>query len=139
MRRVREYEIWSSPGCFTVDPSVIATEVAKELGFSGEVITLHNQLPDQTDCENLSIGLVEHELSIDDLAEFCSAFGYPFDLNNSTVAYHFLNYSYGKSLAWIHLDEKDDHDAVRARICMTVRRKGLALVDPETLMCLIFD
>lgn len=49
-----------------------------------------------------------------------------------------MNYSYGQTLAWIHLDEKDDHDTEQFRIYVVVRRKGLALVDQENLFCLVY-
>jgi hypothetical protein len=139
MRRIREYEIWNCPGCPTVDPSSIVAEVAMELGFTDRAIVPHNQLPSALDCENLRMSLSEGELFIDDLAQFCSTSGYSVDPDNPAVAYHFLNYSYGQCLAWIHLEEEDDDDARHFRMYMAARRKGLALVDPEDLLCLFFN
>jgi hypothetical protein len=138
MRRVREYEIWNCPGRVTVDPDDIVAEIASELGLGRETIIPHHEVPDATNCENLRIALAERELSLDDLVKFCSVSGYSTNSDDATVAYHFLNYSYGQTLAWIHLDEKDDHDTERSRIYVVVRRKGLALVDQENLLCLVY-
>lgn len=138
MRRVREYEIWNCPARITVEPDSIVAEIASELGLGSETIIPHHQVPDAIDCQNLRTALAERELFSDDLAKFCAASGYSVNPNDPTVAYHFLNYSYGQSLAWIHLDEKDDHDAERSRIYVVARRKGLALVDPENLLCLFY-
>jgi hypothetical protein len=138
MRRVREYEIWNCPGRVTVAPDNIVAEIASELGFDRETIIPHHGVPDAVDCKKLRIALVERELSLHDLTKFCSASGYPTNPDDPTVAYHFLNYSYGQTLAWIHLDEGDDHDAERSRIYFVARRNGLALVDPENFLCLYF-
>lgn len=138
MKRIREYEIWNCPGHPTVDPANIAAEVARELGFTSETIVPHNQVPGPADCQKLAIALAERELSADDLAKFCSMSGYALDPDDPTVAYHFLNSAYGQSLAWVHLEEIHDDDATRSRIVLTVRRKGLALVDPENLFCFVF-
>jgi hypothetical protein len=113
-------------------------EIANELGFGSETIMPLHQVPDHVDCENLKMALAERELSLNDLAKFCSASGYSLNPDDPTVAYHFLNYSYGQRLAWLHLDERDDHDAMRSRIYMVARRKRLALVDPENLLCLVY-
>jgi hypothetical protein len=140
MRRIREYEIWNRPGRITVDPDPIVAEIANELGLSSETIIPHHEVPDSVHCENLKIALAERELSYDDLAKFCSASGYPVSPDDPTVAYHFLNHSYGQTLAWIHLDEKDAHDVERSRIYMAAWRRGLALVDAHNLLCLaLFD
>lgn len=138
MRRVREYEIWNCPGRITVEPDSIVAEIASELGLGSETIMPHHEVPDPVDCENLKIALAERELSSDDLAKFCSASGYSVNPDNPTIAHHFLNYSYGQSLAWIYLDEKDDHDAEHSRIYVMARRKGLAFVDRENLLCLVY-
>ena len=138
MKLVREYEIWSTPGSPTVDPASTVAQVAKELGFAGEVIIPFNQVPEPVDCQNLNMAMAERELSIEDLADFCSSTGYSLNLDDPNLAYHFLNYSFGQRLAWVHLDAKDDHDAVRARIFSVARRNELALVDPEDLACVFF-
>lgn len=138
MRRVREYEIWSCPARITVDPDSIVAEIASELGLGSETIIPHYQVPGAVDCQNLRIALAERELFSEDLAKFCSASGYSVNPDDRTVAYHFLNYSYGQSLAWIHLDEKDDHDVERSRIYFIARRKRLAIVDRENLLCLVY-
>lgn len=138
MRRVREYEIWNCPGRMTVEPDSIVAEIASELGLGSETIVPHHQIPGEVDCENLRVALAERELSSDDLAKFCSVSGYFVNPNDSVVAYHFLNYSYGQSLAWVYLDEEDDHDGGRFRIYVAARRNGLALVDPDNLLCLVY-
>lgn len=138
MRRVREYEVWNCPGRTTVAADSIAAEIASELGLGDKTIIPHHQIPDLVDCQNLKTALAERELLSDDLAKFCSMSGYSVNLDDPTLAYHFLNYSYGQSLAWIHLDEKDDHDSERSRIYLVARRKGLALVDPENLLSLVY-
>jgi hypothetical protein len=138
VRRVHEYGIWNSPGRITVNPDSIVAEIASELELGSETIIPLHQVPSEVDCQNLRVALAERELSSDDLAKFCSASRCSVNLDDPTFAYHFLNYSYGQSLAWLHLDEKDDHDAERSRIYVVARRKGLALVDQENLLCLVY-
>ncbi|MBU6953626.1 hypothetical protein [Hahella sp. HN01] len=105
LQAIFELEIWSQPGgcCNATQGLEIEKLLKKELPSSIDFIVGHDFSPNNIDVENLSISMQEKELKESNFKSFCIQRGLSPDLNDSESAARFLEYSYGRLLAWVHL------------------------------------
>ena len=97
-----------------------------------------NVIPDQTDAENLAIAFEESELEKEDFLIFCEANDLAVNPEDFNSACRFLEYSYGRRLAWLHIPEDKDVQECLGRVVLWIRLKNLVVVDPDSLCCLVF-
>jgi hypothetical protein len=131
VRRVREFEAWSSPG------QVLSSECGKDLqekiwnsGIPKDVFLGLSAIPDQTDCENLKAAFEMGELKLSDFEGFCALNALSPDVDEAESAMKFLEYSMGRPLAWIHIPE-DDTDQLLSKLTDILKLFGHIVVDPE--------
>lgn len=132
MRRVRELEAWSTPGKLL--SSNYGKDLAQEfwsLGVSRNVYLGLDDIPDQTDIENLRLAIEAGELAVEDFKRFCKAYSLPPNLESAESSCKFLEYSLGRRLAWIHLPQGSNSQMLQDLISM-LRDRGHLVVDPES-------
>jgi hypothetical protein len=136
---VRELEIWGAPGeeLEREESDRLIGQIASELGLPEMALIPYHSIPDKTDVENLSICLLEGELTLEAFTRFCHLRGLNVDLADEEVASKFLIFSFGQKLAWLHLSMEYDNDKQLVSISSRLKRHSLALIDPESLVCLI--
>ncbi|MBV1777397.1 hypothetical protein KSF73_16875 [Burkholderiaceae bacterium DAT-1] len=138
MISVREMELWTSPGKLYADsfPAEVGKSFSTELPLASNIFIALNSVPDEIDSENLLIAFEEGELAVGDFKRFCMLAGFECDEYNHLSACRFLEFSYGRKVAWIHLPESTDSESELKLIAAWTREKGLALVDPDELYCI---
>lgn len=134
-----ELELWSLPG-FAIPPMdghQTAAECQMALGLpSGIVLGLSN-IPDKTDCENLLLAFDGGEVCQSDFLSFCADLSLPQDIQNPESAAHFLSYSFGKSLAWLHIPATSEGALQAASIINWASKVSLCVVERTELYCLL--
>lgn len=138
MRVVRELELWSEPGRMISDSSLAKLK----LSFEGEfklvgVFLCLSSIPGQTDVDNLVIAFEEGELLRTKFRIFCEAAGLEEHELNKESACKYLEFEYGRKIAWLHIPEALSTSMYLCSIARWSRRNRLALVDPDDLCCLV--
>lgn len=138
MKKVCELELWSKPnanlpedvGLSLVKKAIIELELDK-------IIVGLSFLPDSTDVENLKICLAEKELDIFQFKSYCSKNNLSNDLNNAESAALFLEYEYGRPLAWIHIPTDVCLEETIQKIKNWAKKSDSIIIEPEDFYCLI--
>lgn len=89
-------------------------------------------IPDSTDCENLYSAIESGELTRDYFGTFCSAHELPDNLQSEESA-KFLEYMWGRCLAWIHMPD-DAESTLLPLIAKELAKRGHFVIDPESGM-----
>jgi len=139
MNYVRELEVWGYPGnqISLEECDRLIASIANELSLPENTLIPYHSIPDVTDVENLSIGLSERELTLDDFVQFCTKKGIFANLADSNSANEFLTLWYGQKLAWLHLPQQLDTDLYLAKVYGKLKERHCSLIDPDSLVCLI--
>ncbi|HET8730831.1 MAG TPA: hypothetical protein VFM34_06945 [Moraxellaceae bacterium] len=139
MDRVIELEVWSQPEVIlTADAGHEFTAGFPKTALpKGAVLLGLSSVPDRVDSENLKVGLTEGELKVSDFKEFCRKRGFQFDLDDVEAASAFLEFSYGRKMAWLHIPEHAFDCAELAHMVAALRRIGFVLVDPDAISCFL--
>lgn len=104
MQRVVDLELWSPPKRVVVpmDGKAVAEKCRAATHLPEEAILGLSFLSDETDIQNLAIMLANGESSKHEFEEFCASQALPADPRNATSAAHFLAFTEGQALAWLH-------------------------------------
>jgi hypothetical protein len=90
-------------------------------------------ISDSTDCENLYSAIESGELTRDSFGRFCSAHELPDNLQSEKSSAKFLEYMWGRCLAWIHMPE-DAESTLLPLIAKELAKRGHFVIDPESGM-----
>jgi hypothetical protein len=129
VKRVHEFEAWSTPG------KVLASNYGKtlqlefwRLGIPQEVFLGLDSIPDQTDCDILRIAIERGELTKSDFEKFCAEYSLLGDLSDAESACRFLEFTEGRCLAWIHIPEGEEAN-ILPQVTALLRERGHIVVD----------
>lgn len=137
MKTVIEIEIWSSPG------GLLPPDYGKRLqedfwaeGIPRDVVLGLNSIPDETDSENLRLSLEAGELAESDFRVFCEQNKFAPDVADCRSAAAFLEYSFGRPLAWVHIPD-GEYGSLLPNIRARAKALGLILVNPDQIACIL--
>lgn len=105
MQEIFELEIWSKPGSCIGDSEGLKIEflLKKQIPSESEFVIGHNFSSGGVDVDNLALSLKEGELKEADFKVFCAQRKLPLNLGDCNSAARFLEFNYGRLLAWINL------------------------------------
>ncbi|QHE86274.1 hypothetical protein [Hydrogenophaga sp. BPS33] len=134
MRRVREFEIWSKRR--ELLPADFGKALAVRLwalGVPEHVVLGLNFIPDETDSLNLKSMIEDGELTLEEFVIFCKENSLVQNISSVVSAGLYLEYCFGRCLAWIHFPEDCSQESF-VKLVRMVELQGCRVVDPETLM-----
>jgi len=137
---VIELELWSRPSSNLppeIGKDVVAPRCSSDLNLPEGVVLGLSEIPAPIDSQNLTACLATGELSRDDFHEFCVQNGLEANVCAINSAAKFLEHSYGRVLAWVHLTESPDGVEIGQRINAWAHSKGYCLVEPFRNYCFL--
>ncbi|WP_328190281.1 hypothetical protein [Marinobacter sp. OP 3.4] len=139
MKRVIELELWSTPGrC--LDPELgkdLDAEAVREADLPRDVVLGLSFIPDQAHVEFLRVALAEREIAERDFRVFCDFRGLDPDPGLPFSAARFLEFMYGRPLAWVHLPESEEGAVYFMRLNRWARARDLCLQEPHAGYCFV--
>ena len=132
-RRVIELELWSRPSFILpmdIGKQEIAPRCINDLKLPEGVVLGLSEIPDPIDSKNLGTALASGELSRQEFDGFCARNGLEGEVSSIDSAAKFLEYVYGRGLAWVHLTASDEGVAMGQRINAWAHSEGYCLVEP---------
>lgn len=135
-----ELELWSRPTTSLppeIGKLVIGPQCSRELGLPEGVVLGLSDIPDPIDSQNLETSIAGGELSWMAFSEFCVKNGLDENVGTADSAAKFLDFSYGRPLAWVHLVESTDGFEMGQRINEWAHSEGYCLVEPHGIFCLL--
>lgn len=137
---VIELELWSRPSSSLppeIGKLVVGPRCSGDLGLPAGVVLGLSEIPDPIDSQNLDTSLAAGELSRKEFDEFCVQYGLEANVGAVDSAAKFLEYSYGRPLAWVHLTASTDGVEMGQRINTWAHSEGYCLVEPHGIFCLL--
>jgi len=134
-RRVIELEIWSRPSANLpreIGKLEIGPRCTDELKLPEGVVLGLSEIPDPTDARRLDMTLAAGELSWKEFDEFCGQNGLEASVGSVDSAARFLEYAYGRGVAWVHLPATEEGIAMGQRINAWAHSEGYCLVEPHS-------
>lgn len=132
-QRVIELEIWSRPS-FNLPQEIgkqaIGPRCTDELKLPEGVVLGLSEIPDPVHALNLGMSLAAGEVSRQAFDEFCSQNGLEKNVSSIASAAKFLEYTYGRGLAWVHLPATAEGVSLGQRINAWAHSEGYCLVEP---------
>ncbi len=132
-RRVIELELWSRPSSNLppeIGKLVIGPRCTSDLKLPEGVVLGLSEIPDPAHSTSLGMTLAEGELSRQEFDEFCARNGFEANVSSINSAARFLEYAYGRGLAWVHLPATEEGIAMGQRINAWAHSEGYCLVEP---------
>ncbi len=140
MSAVIELELWSRPS-FSLPPEigklVVAPRCSSDLSLPAGVVLGLSDIPDPADSQNLDTSLAAGELSRKEFDGFCEQNGLEANVAAVASAAKFLEYSYGRPLAWVHLAASTDGVEMGKDINAWAHSEGYCLVEPHEIFCFL--
>lgn len=133
-QRIWELEVWSPPGLqlhVEYGKTVLAPEMWSA-GIARDMFLGLSEVPDSTDCQNLQMGLDSGALAKDAFTDFCLSHGLVGSTNDALSAARFLEFTYGRKLAWVHIPDSAAASKLAKEIHRLVAVKGFLLLDGFT-------
>jgi len=140
MLSVIELELWSGPSSSLppeVGKLVVGPRCSRDLNLPAGVVLGLSEIPDPIDSQNLDMSLAAGELSRKKFDEFCKQNGLEANVGAVDSAAKFLEYSYGRPLAWVHLAASTDGVEMGQRINAWAHSEGYCLVEPHGIFCFL--
>ena len=132
MRRVRELEVWTSPG------HLLPANYGKDLqykvweaGIPEDVFLGLSNVADGVDVKNLKISIERNETDELSFFSFCREKKLQSDINNINSANLYMEHLRGRCIAWIHLPEDSQHNFLD-QLKKQMHAEGLVIVEPFT-------
>ena len=138
--RVIELELWSRPGSNLAPEAgkaVIAPQCRAELALCAEVVLGLSAIPHPIDSQNLAAAFGEGELTHEAFEGYCARNGLVADAHSPETAACFLEYEFGRPLAWVHLDASTRGIGIGRRINAWAHAQGFCLVEPAETSCIL--
>jgi hypothetical protein len=140
MLPVIELELWSRPSS-SLSPEigklVVGPRCSSDLSLPAGVVLGLSEVPDPIDSQNLDTSLAAGELSRKEFDEFCEQNGLEANVGAVDSAAKFLEYVYGRPLAWVHLAASNDGVEMGQRINTWAHSEGYCLVEPHGIFCFL--
>jgi hypothetical protein len=141
MPKVFELEVWSKPGK-NIDAEagkVLEAMITKELCLDFGVVLGLSFVPNKVHVDNLLIAINERELLSVNYFRYCEKNNLTKSLHDIRSAAFYLEYEYGRPLAWIHIP----YNEIGKGICLDVIKwcdsHSYNVVDGDKLYCVIPD
>lgn len=135
-----ELELWSQPSSNLpreVGKELIGPRCTHDLGLPAGVVLGLSEVPDEIDAENLVASIAAGELSQKEFDEFCEHHRLEANVRSKDSAAKFLEFSYGRPLAWVHLPDSLYGVEMGDRIHAWARSNGYCLVEPRAAFCFL--
>ena len=132
-RRVIELELWSRPSFnlpMDIGKQAIAPRCINDLKLPEGVVLGLSEIPDPAHSTSLGMSLADGELSRQEFDEFCAKNGLAANVSSIDSAAKFLEFAYGRGLAWVHLPATEEGIAMGQRINAWAHSEGYCLVEP---------
>lgn len=139
MNEVYELEVWSQPGKNLPAEfgKELKAEIDSNLSLKAEVFIGLSFIPSTTDTTNLLHALNESELKIGDFERYCKLNNCEPSVSVHTSAAKYLEFSYGRALAWLHIPHSSEGLVVLNRIMQWATGNGYNLQCGQQLYCLL--
>ena len=117
MRRIHEFEAWSTPGKLL--PVDYGKDLVREyksrgtfakLGIPDDIVFGLSNVPGKVDVHNLKLEIKNGWLAIENFFSFCHEHGFEPDIESEVSACKYNEYSYGVPVAWIHIPEGHEQE-----------------------------
>lgn len=128
---VDEFEVWSKPGKLL--PSTYGKDLQSEMWDAGvpeDVFLGLSAVADSSDSENLKTSFDRGELDTSEFLQFCAAQGLLPETDPEISAMLFLEFKFGRPLAWIHMPV-DSPPALLHKIKELLEIRGLLFADRD--------
>jgi len=140
MPPVIELELWSRPSSNLppeIGKVVVAPRCSGDLNLPEGVVLGLSEIPDSTDSQNLGAALAGGELQLEEFNVFCAQNGLQANVSAADSAAKYLEYSYGRAIAWVHLPASADGIEIGQRINAWAHSEGYCLVEPFASFCIL--
>ncbi len=140
MSPVIELELWSRPSSSLppeIGKLVVAARCSSALSLPAGVVLGLSEIPDPIDSQNLDTLLAAGELLRKEFDEFCKQNGLEANVGAVDSAAKFLEYSYGRPLAWVHLSASTGGVEMGQRVNAWAHSEGYCLVEPHGIFCFL--
>lgn len=134
IRWVWELEVWSRPG-LQLDLEYGKCELETDMwkvGVERDVFLGLSEVPSCIDSHNLRCDIESGALAICAFSTFCTSHGLIDSMENPLSAARFLEYSYGRSLAWVHIPCNAFASDVAVTINSVLVKRDLVLLETFT-------
>lgn len=139
MKQIFELEMWSRPN--TCLPSGLGKDLKQTLDsileLDESIFLGLNFVPDKTDSENLLLALNNRELDLGDFHAFCKAWQLAPSTGNYESAARFLEFQYGRPLAWLHLPHDQRGLVALNKLLAWAVENGYTIQSPDLCYCLL--
>ena len=139
MKKVFELEVWSRPKVsLSADHGKeLKTKIDSDLLLKEDLFLGLSFVPSETDTTNLLHALNENELKIGEFESFCKSNNLQPSVNNFISSAKFLEFNYGRALAWLHIPHSKEGLISLNKIIRWVSAKGYNVQCPQQLYCLL--
>lgn len=140
MPAVIELELWSQPSSNLprdIGKELIGPRCTNDLDLPAGVVLGLSEVPDEIDAENLVASIAAGELSQKEFDEFCDHHCLEANVRSKDSAAKFLEFAYGRPLAWVHLPDSLFGIEMGDRINAWARSNGYCLVEPDSAFCIL--
>ena len=120
-----------------IGKQVIAPRCISELELPEGVVLGLSEIPDPVHATNLGMSLAYGELSRQEFDEFCARNELVANVSSIDSVAKFLEFAYGRGLAWVHLPATEEGIAMGDRINSWAHSEGYCLVEPYYLQCFL--
>ena len=139
MIEVIELEVWTQPGK-NHDPDLgksITLDALRDLNLKGSVFKGIGYYPDPAHVKNLMAAIGEGEINEIDFVRFCKYKRLNPSVKNEKSAAAYLEYLYGRPLAWLHLPIDEGGDFLIKKILVWAAKNSFTVVHPYLLYCIV--
>lgn len=140
MNIVYELELWSRPGK-NLDQDLgkegLKELISKDLALDESVYLGLSYIPDEIYTTILKIDIRERNVDIDDFHNYCENNNLSPDTSDPVSAALFLEYLYGRGLAWLHLPCNQTGKSYLSILVDWSRKNGYLVVNTDFRFCII--
>ncbi len=141
MEKIIELELHSLPGLLLSQDfgKDVRELVVDELELPEEVFLGLSYIPSKTHAANLKTNIERGEILEIDYYRFCKSNNLATEIGNIISAASFLEYQYGRGIAWLHLPYNDSGVKYFRKIVQWAKKNNYCIQDGNNTWCLNFD
>jgi hypothetical protein len=135
---VHEFEAWSTPGKILpmdygkdLQREFLTCGILESLSIPDDVFLGVSEIPDEIDVHNLKLDFEEGLLSLEMFYDFCHKHGLEANVESKDSAAKYREYSFGRCLAWIHIQEGYEQQMLPSIVAL-MKERGHIVRDPAT-------
>lgn len=137
---VYELELWSKPGK-NLDQDFGKEELQEiisiDLPLDENIYIGLSYIPDETDVKILEIDIRERRVELDDFLNYCKNNRLSSDLSDPVSAALYLEYQYGRGIAWLHLPCNQTGKFYLSMLVDWSKKNGYVIVNTDFHFCVI--